>query len=164
MDVPAYPHVFCNRISLCPVTFPFTPGLALSCFTLTSAACSAAGVHAVHWLALPCCCSGFVRDSVLLFSVWRDSEMMFVNVLSLMGMFCTPLPWSPLWTCKGFLSSLVGNMDRGCGRGVLFSKWDDRILPSAVLAGKCLAQIRDCGNFLLFYSYYNTNLSDEVSK
>ena len=61
MDVPAYPHVFCSGISLCPVTFPFTPGLALSCFTLTSAACSAAGVHAVRWLALPCCCSGFVR-------------------------------------------------------------------------------------------------------
>lgn len=38
VDVPGYPHMFCNCVSLCPVTFPSTSSLAHNCFTLALAA------------------------------------------------------------------------------------------------------------------------------
>lgn len=68
----------------------------------------------------PFCWSGSVR--CLSFDVQWGSEVRFVKMLLLVGIFCMPLLWSLLllWTWKDSVSSLVGNVNKGYGTSVLF--------------------------------------------
>lgn len=125
--VPGYPHVFLTWDVLRPVASPLTSSLAESCFDLLSAA--------------------LLDDCVR--CQW-DMEVVFVEMLQVMGTLCVPLPWSPMVTGGGFNFSWKGN--KVYSRSVSFEKWEVKMLTPVVLAGSWgLVQIMGCGNVLLLH-------------
>lgn len=122
--VPGYPHVFWNCVSMCPIIFSFTFSLAQSCFNLTLAAwtcrwhsgsCVAEKIASMllGWLcSLTLSCHSVCCETQK-WRLWKRVRwwMCFPRLLQ------SPLL---LGTCKGSVSSLGGNVNKGYRRSVLF--------------------------------------------